>query len=323
MRYEIDGQHLTGIANAIRAKTGKSALLTPEQMPDEISSISGSPILQEKTATENGIVLPDGGYDGLSKVTVTVSGGGGGKYSGSAEPAASLGNDGDIYERAIPIPSNVNFVEYLESSGTQYIDTGITANQFTDMRCKFLWRGNTYIAGVRTGSATSMQNAITAVAGPDRAVGMVKTTSSADWEGFTKTAVDGIPTEVSSFTKIYENGYSALLDVDSTHFARTGQANFTSNGSIILFGIRNSGSIAKASKCRLYRVSLWQYGSPIADYLPCLDGNGVACMWDNIAQEYVYNDGTGDFAYGSTVTPDALDPVYYIKNNGSWEVIQQ
>lgn len=46
-------------------------------------------------------------------------------------------------------------------------------------------------------------------------------------------------------------------------------------------------------------------------------------MRDNIAQEYVYNDGIGDFAYVNTVTPDALDPVYYVKKNGAWEVIKQ
>ena len=37
----------------------------------------GSARLQDKTAYQNGIVLPDTGYDGLSSVTVSVAGGGG------------------------------------------------------------------------------------------------------------------------------------------------------------------------------------------------------------------------------------------------------
>lgn len=47
----------------------------------EIFGVTGSyegsaqPVLQSKTATENGTVLPDTGYDGLSSVVVNVSGG--------------------------------------------------------------------------------------------------------------------------------------------------------------------------------------------------------------------------------------------------------
>lgn len=43
------------------------------------------PILQEKTATENGEYLPDRGYDGFSKFTVDVKGSGGSGITTSAK----------------------------------------------------------------------------------------------------------------------------------------------------------------------------------------------------------------------------------------------
>lgn len=41
MNYIIDGVQLTAIADAIREKTGESNTMTVNEMPDEISGISG------------------------------------------------------------------------------------------------------------------------------------------------------------------------------------------------------------------------------------------------------------------------------------------
>ena len=67
---------LTGVADAIRAKKGTTALINPQNFESEIAGISVPKEEQEKSVeiTENGTteVLPDDGK-ALSKVTVTVN----------------------------------------------------------------------------------------------------------------------------------------------------------------------------------------------------------------------------------------------------------
>lgn len=71
--YIVNGADLTGIANKIRAKGKTSApIVFPDGFTDAIDNLPDEPVLQAKTATQNGMVAPDSGYDGLSQVSVNV-----------------------------------------------------------------------------------------------------------------------------------------------------------------------------------------------------------------------------------------------------------
>jgi len=64
---------------ALVAQTSRSVTAngTYDTTTNDEVVVSVTPNLQSKTATENGTVTPDQGYDGLSQVVVNVSGGGG------------------------------------------------------------------------------------------------------------------------------------------------------------------------------------------------------------------------------------------------------
>lgn len=73
--YIIQNGTLTDIADAIRTKTGKTATMTPLDMPDEILSIKTTPDLQNKSVTptkSSQAITADSGYDGLGTVTVNA-----------------------------------------------------------------------------------------------------------------------------------------------------------------------------------------------------------------------------------------------------------
>ena len=74
---------LTSGVNALIEGYGQGGEAVPEwnedyTLSDDTEEITGrEPILQEKTATANGVIVADSGYDGLSKVTVNVESTGG------------------------------------------------------------------------------------------------------------------------------------------------------------------------------------------------------------------------------------------------------
>lgn len=182
--------------------------------------------------------------------------------------------------------SDYTQLEYIESTGTQYIDTGIatTNNNLGFMlEAMPLTNADVYPMGSR------------AIGGNTRFFGVRSVSSntfSYGWSFYqTASASQSYVNVRTTMSLNWLNSKKATIGNDSNDLATVNIAN---GRNITLFGI--NGQLLWTG--RIYNAKISDGNQIIADLRPCLDGNNVACMYDMVTGTYFYNQGTGEFQYG-------------------------
>lgn len=180
-------------------------------------------------------------------------------------------------------------VEYLEATGTQYIDTNlIMGDDNYTIEAKF---------NISSGSASSYSALFT------------NRQSSRNTYGF---AINGSRTYVnpcnnpnSAISITYTRGIDYTLSLkkgemilNGTTYTNTSYVTDYSASSLWIFRQRynNSGISAK-----LYSLSILHNENVIMDFIP-VRVNQVGCLYDRITNTLFKNVGTGNFIYGNDVT---------------------
>ena len=55
------------------------------------------------------------------------------------------------------------------------------------------------------------------------------------------------------------------------------------------------------AKLKMYYFKIYRDGTLVRDFVPAKDDNGVTCMYDKISNQYFYNRGSGDFIPGPDI----------------------
>ena len=177
-------------------------------------------------------------------------------------------------------------LEYIKSTGTQYIDTGYYPDSNTNAKYKVslssyttygphllssknyyfpLLRGYTnHIVGKRGGtefSSTEISPVINTIYEIE-----------AFWDG--KIIING--EEIGTLTNTGE------ADTTTLHLGAYGGD--TSNTNYILNG-------------KIYYCKIYNKNTLVRDYIPVLDKDGIACFYDKVEGKYYYNQGDGEFLY--------------------------
>jgi hypothetical protein len=191
----------------------------------------------------------------------------------------------------IRLPENYTRCEYLEDTGTQFIDTGYVPTNTTGIYgfAKQLIHTNSYFAG--SGEETSNTRFTAPI--------WLKHTANTcgfGWRTWTSYGQVGDGKSFESYLNYKNDRIAKLCHRGSvTKTNNLGNLNFTPTRSIYMF--KTNHDKAGPWMGRIYRVKISEGSEVIRDFIPCLNADGVPCMRDIINGVDYTNDGEGIFRY--------------------------
>ena len=202
------------------------------------------------------------------------------------------------------LPSGYKRLEYIQSTGTQYIDTGFTANQNTSATIKF---STTQQSG--GGILVAMQG------WKNRGFGIfvnaiIFGSSTADRNGMFG---DGNIHEVTlTSAQCYDNGSLIWSGTAST---------FTTPATLTICKSNVVSEPHEFSSAKIYSCQIYDNGSLVRDYVPCINNDGTIGLWDDVNSVFYGNSGTGTFAAGPVIAIAAdeseITKLEYIQSTGT------
>ena len=192
----------------------------------------------------------------------------------------------------VSLPEGYTQVEYIESSGTQYIDTGFKPNQNTRVVIDVDMTGS---IGLSFPTVFSTDSSGT--------VGYRFTTMLyAEYDGFHDHY--GNQTVNSSNINVYSR---YILDKNKNVTYLNGKVvsafsgvSFQSAVPLLLLASLDAGTYQYFAKAKIYSCKVYDNGTLVRDYIPCTNSSGVAGLYDLVSKEFYVNAGTGAFTTGTS-----------------------
>lgn len=181
-------------------------------------------------------------------------------------------------------------LEYIESTGTQYIDTGVVPDNNTGYDVEF--SQNHYNVNDISGCGIGTPANATA-----RFYLFYLYNSSNLGYGFGNYYTKVIALKTNQKYKGQMNYLNDRKVIFNGEELQTNLSEYVSCNRTILLFARNMDDILKYSGYRLYNLKITNNSNIIRDFIPVLDKDGVPCLYDKVEQKYYYNQGTGEFLY--------------------------
>lgn len=179
------------------------------------------------------------------------------------------------------LPNGYTKLEYIESTGTQYISTGIIPTENTKVVIEF---NSSSSSGVVFGQDSGYK--VNAFMFAMTVVVFDSTKKDISISANAKHTVQVAPKAFK-----VDNGSSQYIYANKVNAAYP----------MFLFGNNRKGKFSEGVAMKLYSFKVYENDVLIADYIPCKQGNAVG-LYDDVAGAMNLPLGTGDFTAGPSIS---------------------
>ena len=256
---------------------------------DEVTEIAVTYYNGETKITRRNPIIPEDVYDNVLEFE--------GAFVNENNAEDILNN---LYNYFITNKNNVTNMkfdveqEYIESTGTQWIDTGIKMSN--DIKLEMQGQVDSqYIDGVSNFplvASNMAQNSNSFAVYITVAVSQqskMRCTAGTTWGNLVDTTAKSEPRTIE-----YSNN---KFIVDGQELTVTEQT-YETQDTLKIF---RSADENRNATCKLYYLKMWDGNTLVRDFKPTKDENGVVCLFDDVTKQYFYNQGTGSFSYGNNL----------------------
>ena len=176
------------------------------------------------------------------------------------------------------LPAGYQLCNYLESTGTQTINTGLTP----------VYGDEINVLAYRTSNANSMfyaSGTLTVTSAPNELYCRYFTSTNSD---AARIPLKNFPDDAQyHHIMISQDGFYA-----DGNFVKELPGERAKASTLIIFkGTSSRGAL------RIKRFYITRNGAYTLNLIPALDRNGTPCMYDTVSKQTFYNAGTGEFLY--------------------------
>ena len=210
----------------------------------------------------------------------------------------------------IILPEEYQQVEYIESTGAQYIDTDVKPTNNTVVEIK-------YASNLDASSYFMLYGSRTSVSSNDKH-SFYKESNTGYYAGFGGDNLSGSGIYNTSSTELHtiKNGARGLY-VDDILITTYQNYTFNSTLSMYLFGLNQANTLdSRTFKGKIYSCKIYEDSSLIRDFIPCYSKtDNVVGLYDIVNDVFYTNRGTGEFIEGDDILGNVK------KNSGVGEKI--